>query len=82
MNIISFDLKNPLPSNYKMITVCTESPTTIFMSEYYLYLASSYVDVNGTDYTKLRKIFVYQNYIQPFGDGNVVGKVLNQFSLD
>lgn len=64
-----------------MKTVCSEAPTIIFMSEYYLYLFSSYID-NNTDFTKIKKIYVYQDYIQPFADGKIVGKVLNQFCID
>jgi len=51
------------------------------MSEYYLYLFSSYID-NNTEFTQIKKIYVFQNYIQPFADGNIVGKVLNQFCID
>ena len=52
------------------------------MSEQYIYLATNYTDEDGEISTKIRKIYVWGDYIQPFADGVVKGTVKDQFSLD
>jgi uncharacterized secreted protein with C-terminal beta-propeller domain len=60
----------------------SESNNVIYMSEQYIYLATNYTDEDGEISTKVRKIYVWGDYIQPFADGVVKGTVNNQFSLD
>ena len=81
INILSFNLANPIGSRKKVVTICSESAGAMYMSERYIYLAIN-TTVNGVAHTQLRKIFVWGNYIIPFADGQVVGTIKNQFSLD
>jgi uncharacterized secreted protein with C-terminal beta-propeller domain len=57
------------------ISVFSESKNVIYMSEQYIYLATNYTDEDGEISTKVRKIYVWGDYIQPFADGVVKGTV-------
>lgn len=81
VNIISFNLKNPLSGTKNVVTICAESANIMYMSQKHIYLTTSSWE-NGADYTKIRKIFVSGKYIKPIADGRVRGSVNNQFSLD
>jgi inhibitor of cysteine peptidase len=81
INILSFNLANPIGSRKKVVTICSESAGVMYMSERYIYLAIN-TTLNGVAYTQLRKIFVWDSYIIPFADGLVIGTIKNQFSLD
>jgi uncharacterized secreted protein with C-terminal beta-propeller domain len=52
------------------------------MTEQYVYLASNYTDTDGETNTKIRKVYVWGDYIQPFAEGTVKGTVKDQSSLD
>lgn len=81
VNIFSFNLRNPLTSTKKIVTVCIESVNVLYMSENYIYL-TNYLLQKGVEYTVIRKIFVCGECIKPFADGRVLGVVSSQFSLD
>lgn len=81
VNVISFDLSDPIRSRKKVVTICGESQNIMYMSEQFIYLTTSSYE-NGQEYTKIRKIYVRGRYIRPFADGKVVGTIRNQFSLD
>jgi len=81
VNIISFNLANPLGSRKRVVTICSEYTNVMYMSEQHIYLTTNSYE-NGQSYTKIRKIYVQGGYVRPFADGKVVGTVKNQFSLD
>ena len=81
VNIISFNLGQPLSSSIAVATLCAEDASILYMSERNIYLATNTYD-GGYDYTKVNKIYVYQNTIRPVADTRVRGTTNNQFSLD
>ena len=81
VNIISFNLGDPINGHKKVVSICAESANLMYMSERYIYLTSYSYEYNQ-EYTKIRKIFVWGNYIKPFADGKVQGSINNQFSMD
>jgi uncharacterized secreted protein with C-terminal beta-propeller domain len=80
-NIVSFNLRRPLANDRKIVSVCGESSSIMYMSERSIYLTSTNY-ANGQEQTNIRKIFIWRNNIIPFADGKVLGSVNNQFSLD
>jgi hypothetical protein len=81
INILSFNLANPLNTGRKVVTVCAETANIMYMSENHIYLANTVIE-GGLDYSIIRKIFVRGLFIVPFGDARVRGTINNQFSLD
>ena len=80
-NILSFNLANPVHGGRNMITICADATDNIYMSENHIYITSSVVE-RGLDYSVIRKIFVRNLSIIPFGTAKVRGTIKNQFSLD
>lgn len=81
VNIVSFDLRNPLTGTKNIATICAEYTNIMYMSEKHIYLTTTSWEAAG-QFTRIRKIFVYGKYIKPIADGKVDGTVNNQFSLD
>lgn len=80
-SIVSFNLRTPTSSDRKVVSICGEFTSTMYMSERNIYLTSNTYK-NGQTTTNIRKIFIWRKYIIPFADGIVKGSVNNQFSLD
>lgn len=80
-NILSFNLGSPTSTDRKVVSICGETSSIMYMSEKSIYLTSS-TYTNGQEWTKIKKIFVNRRHIIPFADGQVRGTINNQFSLD
>ena len=81
INIVSFSLRVPHPSNFNMKSIVTEKVREIYMSYRSIYI--SYTDyINGLDYTRINKIYVWGSGIWPLYQRTILGTVHNQFAFD
>lgn len=81
INIVSFDLRTPHPSEFNMKSILTENVHEIYMSYRSLYIL--YKDfIGGADYTRINKVFVNGLGIWPLYERRIRGTYNNQFSFD
>lgn len=70
MNILSFDLGNPLNNRRGYSCFITESARTLYMSERAIYV--TYTDYNAGDQeTVIHKIYIKKTKIVPYADARV-----------
>jgi len=81
INILSFNLGNPVNGGRKIISICSQAASLLYMTETNIYLTYT-VTEKEQDHTVIKKIFVRGLNIVPFGDAKIRGTVINQFSLN
>lgn len=83
VNILGFNLTNP--SEYRAISVRTIQINVLYMSESNIFLASNRYEKRGSishSIVFLQKVFVRKTIISHHACQKILGKILNQFSMD